>query len=85
MASITDLFNRQNATAGIDTFNDDTARTFASGTYYAVQFVTETIVQVLTMTNSTTVAATYPAGAVIYGDITAITGTDSDIFILYKC
>ena len=85
MPSITDLFNRQNATAGIDTHNDATSRTFTSGTYYAVQFVTETIVQGLTMTNSTTIATTYPAGSVLYGDITAIQGTAADIYILYKC
>ena len=85
MASITDLFNRQNATAGIDSFNDNTARTFDSGTYYAVQFVTECVITNLTMTNSTTLATTYPAGSVLYGDITAITGTTDDIYILYKC
>ena len=85
MPSITDLFNRQNATAGIDTFNDATDRTFDSGTYYAVQFITDTVVQNLTIANSTTKTGTYPAGSVIYGDITRIQGTASDIYILYKC
>lgn len=85
MPSITDLFNRQNATAGIDSFDDATARTFDSGTYYAVQFITDTVVQGLTITSSTTKTGTYPAGSVIYGDITAIQGTASDIYVLYKC
>ena len=85
MPSITDLFNRQNATAGIDTFDDATDRTFDSGTYYAVQFITDTVVQNLTIANSTTKTGTYPAGSVIYGDITGIQGTASDIYILYKC
>jgi len=85
MPSITDLFNRQNATAGIDSYNDDTVRTFSAGTYYAVQFVTECVIQTLTMENSVTLATTYPAGSVLYGDITAITGTTGDIYILYRC
>ena len=56
-----------------------------AGTYYAVQFIKATTTSAFTMANSTTVAATaFPAGTIVYGDITAITGDTDGLYILYK-
>tara|TARA_R100000654_G_scaffold25521_1_gene49023 strand:- start:108 stop:401 length:294 start_codon:yes stop_codon:yes gene_type:complete len=59
--------------------------TAASGTYFAVQFVTDCTPTTLTISNSTTVTSVaHKAGTVIYGDITAITAGASETYILYK-
>ena len=61
------------------------ATTAASGTYFAVQFVTACTPTTLTISNSTTVTSvTHIAGTVIYGDITAITAGSGETYILYK-
>tara|TARA_R100000700_G_C3175567_1_gene150429 strand:+ start:2911 stop:3204 length:294 start_codon:yes stop_codon:yes gene_type:complete len=59
--------------------------TATSGTYFAVQFVTDCTPTTLTISNSTTVTSVqHKAGTVIYGDITAITAGSGETYILYK-
>tara|TARA_R100000231_G_scaffold139553_2_gene121236 strand:+ start:1889 stop:2182 length:294 start_codon:yes stop_codon:yes gene_type:complete len=61
------------------------AQSVDSGTYFAVQFVTDCTPTTLTISNSTTVTSVaHKAGTVIYGDITAITAGASETYILYK-
>jgi hypothetical protein len=61
------------------------AQSETSGTYFAVHFLTACTPTVLTITNSTTVTGTeIPAGTVLYGDVTAITGDASAFYVLYK-
>lgn len=80
------LFNRQNATKGIDTVTSNgSAQTYTPGTYYAIQFITEVTPTVLTATNSSlATGVAYPAGTVLYCDITAITCPSGSIISLYK-
>ena len=61
------------------------AQSVASGTYFAVQFVTACTPTTLTISNSTTVTSVaYLGGTIIYGDITAITAGSGETYILYK-
>ena len=82
------LFDRQNASNGIVTKSEGasaTGVTPAAGTYYAVQFITDCTPTVFTASNSTlAVDVMYPAGTVMYCDVTAITGDNNSIYALYK-
>ena len=62
-----------------------TATTAASGTYYAVQFITDCTPTTFTISGGTGTfsGVTYSAGGVVYGDITAITAAASETYILY--
>tara|TARA_Y100000385_G_scaffold226541_1_gene237219 strand:+ start:1074 stop:1334 length:261 start_codon:yes stop_codon:yes gene_type:complete len=61
------------------------ATTAASGTYYAVQFITNCTPTTFTISGGTGTfsGVTYSAGGVVYGDITAITAAASETYILY--
>ena len=86
MPSITDLFNRQNASAGIKMVSGTAAQSEDSGTYYAVQFVTDCTPTAFTATNCTLVTGVqFPAGTVVYADVLTITCGTSEVYALYKC
>lgn len=71
--------------SGSVTIAGNAAQSVSTGTYFAVYFVKDTTPTALTITNSTTVTGQlYPAGTWIYGDVTAITGDSSGMYILYK-
>jgi len=71
--------------SGSVTIAGNAAQSVSTGTYFAVYFVKDTTPTTLTITNSTTVTGQlYPAGTWIYGDVTAITGDSSGMYILYK-
>ena len=71
--------------SGSVTISGNAAQSESSGTYFAVYFVKDTTPTTLTIGSSTTVTGQlYPAGTWIYGDITAITGDSSGMYILYK-
>lgn len=64
-----------------------TGTTPVTGSFYAVQFITQCRPATFTVANGTGTfgGVTYPAGTIIYGDITAITGGGAaEVFILYK-
>jgi len=83
--NVNDLFNRQSASSGFKQIKGIAPQSEVSGTYFAVQFVTECVPTLFTATNSVTeTAVTYPAGLVVYGDITAITCAVDNVYILYK-
>ena len=70
---------------GVVMITGNAAQSVASGTYFAVQFVTACTPTALTISNSTTVTGVaHPAGTIIYGDITAITAGGGETYILYK-
>ena len=61
------------------------AQSVSAGTYFAVQFLKACTPTALTIGSSTTVTGTeIPAGTIIYGDITAITGDSAAFYVLYK-
>ena len=61
------------------------AQSVSTGTYFAVQFLKACTPTGLTITNSTEVTGVeIPAGTIIYGDVTAITGDSSAFYVLYK-
>ena len=60
------------------------AQSVASGTYFAVHFVTDCTLTAFTVTNSTTVTVTHKAGSTMYGDILTITAGSSETYTLYK-
>tara|TARA_B100002019_G_scaffold268747_1_gene260966 strand:- start:4425 stop:4787 length:363 start_codon:yes stop_codon:yes gene_type:complete len=61
------------------------AQSVSAGTYFAVQFLKACTPTTLTISNSTTVTGQeIPAGTIIYGDITAITGDSGALYVLYK-
>lgn len=78
--------DRQTANAGFVQIKGSTGHTADPGTYFAVQFVTECTMTAFVVTNSIVITdGVYPAGLVIYGDITAITCAAADnVYILYK-
>lgn len=79
------LVNKQTAAKGIVMINGTAAQTPNSGTYYAVQFITDCTPTALTAANSTLITGVvYPAGTIIYADITAITCGSSEVYALYK-
>ena len=83
--NVNDLFNRQSASSGFKQVSGSAAQTAVSGTYFAVQFLTECTTTLFTAKNSVTInATTYAAGLVVYGDITAITCSADNVYILYK-
>ena len=69
---------------GAATFND------VVGQYYAVQFLTDVAPNAIGFSNSdgyniTAGAVTFPAGTVLYGDLTDMVHTDAAaIMVLYK-
>ena len=87
--NINDLFNRQNATAGIKMIQEaatPVGEQSDSGTYYAVQFVTDCTPQTFLAANSSFVTGVqFPAGTVIYADITSIICLENNAYCLYKC
>ena len=89
MASITDLFNRQNAYNGIKMVKEaatPVGEQADSGTYYAIQFVTDCTPQTFTATNCTFVTGVqFPAGTVVYADVTSIICLENNAYCLYKC
>ena len=60
------------------------AQSVASGTYFAVHFVTDCTLTVFTATNSTAVTVLHKAGSTVYGDILTITAGASETYMLYK-
>jgi hypothetical protein len=62
------------------------AETATSGTYYAVQFITDCTPTAFTIENGdgTFSGILYTAGTVVYGDVTAITAGAGETYILYK-
>lgn len=61
------------------------AQSEVSGTYFAVQFLKACTPTTLTIGLSTTVTGQeIPAGTILYGDITAITGDSGALYVLYK-
>jgi hypothetical protein len=62
-----------------------TAVTATSGTYWAVQFITACTPTTLTVVGGTgAYTVTYPAGFILYGNITAITVGAGESYVLYK-
>ena len=86
MANINDQFNNSFATQGNKIVTGTTAVTATSGTYFAVQFITDCTPTTFTVANGdgTYSGIEYAQGSVIYGDITAITAGASETYILYK-
>tara|TARA_R110002012_G_scaffold200382_1_gene369347 strand:+ start:2105 stop:2560 length:456 start_codon:yes stop_codon:yes gene_type:complete len=70
--------------SGVVMINGTDPQSEVSGTYFAVQFITECTLTTFTMENSTTVTGVFPAGTVIYGDVRTITASASNIYVLYK-
>ena len=58
----------------------------ATGSFYAVHFITQCRPAVFVVADGTGTYSglTYPAGTVIYGDITDLTVPNGEIAILYK-
>jgi|14BtaG_2_1085337.scaffolds.fasta_scaffold06496_2 hypothetical protein len=86
MANINDHYSKSFGTVGNKIVTGTTAVTVDSGTYFAVQFITDCTPTVLTMQNGvgTFSGIEYAQGTIIYGDITAITAGASETYILYK-
>ena len=57
--------------------NGNAAQSESAGTYFAVQFLKA-------CTPTTLTGQEIPAGTIIYGDITAITGDSGALYVLYK-
>ena len=78
------IYNRQNGN-GVLMINGTAAQSVSSGTYYAVQFITDCTPTAFTATNSTLLASVlYPAGTVLYLDVLTITCGSSEVYTLYK-
>ena len=63
------------------------AQSVSAGTYFAVQFLKACTPTTLTMgggTSTTVTGQEIPAGTILYGDITAITGDSGAFYVLYK-
>jgi hypothetical protein len=58
----------------------------ATGSFYAVQFITQCRPSVFTVADGTGTynGVVYPAGTVVYGDITHLTVPSGEVAILYK-
>ena len=79
------LVNKQTAANGILMIKGTAAQTPSAGTYYAVQFVTDCTPTTFTASNSTLIEDfIYPAGTIIYADVTAITCGSNEVYALYK-
>ena len=71
--------------SGRQNINGSAAQSESAGTYFAVQFLKACTPTTLTISSSTTVTGQeIPAGTIIYGDITAITGDSGALYVLYK-
>lgn len=86
MANINDHFNKSFSIHGSKIVTGTTAITASSGTYFAVQFITDCTPTAFTLANGegTYSGIQYGEGTVIYGDITAITAGASETYILFK-
>ena len=74
------LVNKQTAAKGIVMISGNAAQTQSSGTYYA-----DCTPTAFTALNSTLITGVvYPAGTIIYADITAITCGSNEVYALYK-
>ena len=60
------------------------AQSVATGTYFAVHFVTDCTLTAFSATNSTAVTVTHKAGSTVYGDILTITAGSGETYMLYK-
>mgnify|MGYP005711643815 FL=1 len=71
--------------SGCVMINGNAAQSVHAGTYFAVQFLKACTPTALTIGNSTTVTGQeIPAGTILYGEITAITGDSGALYVLYK-
>ena len=71
--------------SGCKMVSGNAAQSESTGTYFAVQFLKACTPTNLVITNSTEVTGVeIPAGTIIYGDVTAITGDSSAFYVLYK-
>jgi hypothetical protein len=63
-----------------------TGATATTGSFYAIQFITDCTPTTFTVADGTGTytGVTYTAGTVVYGDITAITVAAGETFIAYK-
>ena len=63
-----------------------TGATAVTGSFYAVQFITDCTPTTFTVADGTGTytGVTYSAGTTVYGDITAITVAAGETFIAYK-
>lgn len=86
MANINDHYSKSFGTVGNKIVTGTTAISVASGTYFAIQFITDCTPTAFTMADGegTFTGVTYPAGSTVFGDITAITAGASQTYILYK-
>jgi len=86
-ADLSTTADNSNTSLGKNGFSFHTASSGTVSDKAAVQFVTETTVAGITGNNITgTIAGTFPAGTIIYGDITsvAMTAGETGSFILYN-
>jgi hypothetical protein len=78
------IFDRQNGN-GVLMIKGTAAQSAVSGTYYAIQFVTDCTPTAFTATDSTLIlSVVYPAGTVLYLDILTITCGSNEVYTLYK-
>ena len=78
------IYDRQNGN-GVLMISGTAAQSVNSGTYYAIQFVTDCTPTAFTATNSTLITSVlYPAGTVLYLDILTITCGSNEVYALYK-
>jgi hypothetical protein len=71
--------------SGCDMISGNAAQSVSTGTYFAVQFLKACTPTNLDISNSTAVEnVEIPAGTIIYGDITGITGDSGAFYVLYK-
>ena len=83
---VASLFDRQNASNGITMIKGTAAQTETTGTYYALQCITNCTFDTLTGTGCTLLTSVlFPAGTIIYADILTVTANDSaEVYALYK-
>lgn len=83
-ADLSTTADNSDTSLGKNGFSFHTANSNTVSGKAAVQFVTESVVTGITGTSiAGTVAGTFPAGTIIYGDITSVS-IDSGSFILYN-
>lgn len=95
---ILDTANTALGKNGLDFYKGGTAATFSTGTYCAIQFITESTLEGLTISGCNIGNAdcnvggesglgsstTIAAGTILYGDITALELAAADVAFLYK-
>ena len=86
MANINDHYSKSFGTVGNKIVTGTTVVTATSGTYFAIQFITDCTPTAFTMSDGegTYTGITYVAGTTLFGDVTAITAGASETYILYK-